>query len=211
MSDKKIDLSGTESLDSGVICVTNRSLCHGDFFDRMEKIVREKPKAVILREKDLTEENYLILAKRVLEICDRHHVQCILHCFVKSAKSLGCKSLHLPLPVLSELSKKDRKSFSTLGASCHSIEDAIKAEKLGCSYIAAGHIFDTDCKKGLPGRGLEFLKRICESVEIPVYAIGGITPEHMTDVYAAGAKGACVMSGLMKCENTHEYFNRYRI
>ena len=133
-----------------------------------------------------------------MEICNQYDVPCILHSFVKTAREIGCKSIHLPIPVLLELSKEDRSYFTTLGASCHSVEDAIKAEELGCSYIIAGHIFDTDCKKGLPGRGLDFLRNICESVKIPVYAIGGITADNIADVYAAGAKGACVMSGLMK-------------
>lgn len=198
MSDKSIDISENVCPISEVVCVTNRLICNGDFFDRIEKIAKKKPKAVILREKDLNEENYQLLAKKVLEICNQYDVPCILHSFVKTAREIGCKSIHLPIPVLLELSKEDRSYFTTLGASCHSVEDAIKAEELGCSYIIAGHIFDTDCKKGLPGRGLDFLRNICESVKIPVYAIGGITADNIADVYAAGAKGACVMSGLMK-------------
>ncbi len=198
MSDKSIDISENVCPISEVVCVTNRLICNGDFFDRIEKIAKKKPKAVILREKDLNEEYYQLLAKKVLEICNQYDVPCILHSFVKTAREIGCKSIHLPIPVLLELSKEDRSYFTTLGASCHSVEDAIKAEELGCSYIIAGHIFDTDCKKGLPGRGLDFLRNICESVKIPVYAIGGITVDNIADVYAAGAKGACVMSGLMK-------------
>lgn len=198
MSDKSIDISENVCPISEVVCVTNRLICNGDFFDRIEIIAKKKPKAVILREKDLNEENYQLLAKKVLEICNQYDVPCILHSFVKTAREIGCKSIHLPIPVLLELSKEDRSYFTTLGASCHSVEDAIKAEELGCSYIIAGHIFDTDCKKGLPGRGLDFLRNICESVKIPVYAIGGITADNIADVYAAGAKGACVMSGLMK-------------
>ena len=178
MSDKSIDISENVCPISEVVCVTNRLICNGDFFDRIEKIQ--------------------LLAKKVLEICNQYDVPCILHSFVKTAREIGCKSIHLPIPVLLELSKEDRSYFTTLGASCHSVEDAIKAEELGCSYIIAGHIFDTDCKKGLPGRGLDFLRNICESVKIPVYAIGGITADNIADVYAAGAKGACVMSGLMK-------------
>lgn len=77
---------------------------------------------------------------------------------------------------------------------------------MGCTYITAGHIFETDCKRGLPGRGLEFLREVCRAVTIPVYAIGGIEPKRMAEIFAAGAAGACVMSGPMVCGDVGTYF-----
>ena len=50
----------------------------------------------------------------------------------------------------------------------------MEAERLGAAYVTAGHIFTTDCKKGLPPRGLDFLKNVCDAVTIPVYGIVGI-------------------------------------
>ena len=76
---------------------------------------------------------------------------------------------------------------------------AIEAQKLGATYISAGHIFATDYKKDLPPRGLEFLKEVCNSVTIPVYAIGGIklSDVQMDEIIKCGAKGGCIMSGMM--------------
>ena len=135
---------------------------------------------------------------------------CILHSFPEAALELGCDSLHLPLPVLMKMEPGKRQSFRVLGASCHSVEDAVLAEKLGCTYITAGHIFDTDCKKGLPGRGLDFLKNVCAGVSVPVYAIGGISPANISKVREAGAAGACVMSGLMVCEDPEDYLQEFK-
>ena len=118
--------------------------------------------------------------------------------------------MHLPLHILDNISAEDRRKFKVLGASCHSIDDAVRAENLGCTYIIAGHIFDTDCKKGLPGRGLDFLKNVCQRVKIPVYAIGGIRSENIKAVKNAGAKGVCVMSGVMMCEDVEEYLGEFR-
>ncbi len=64
--------------------------------------------------------------------------------------------------------------FHTVGTSIHSVSEAVEAEKLGASYLTAGHIYVTDCKKGLPPRGLPFLQHVCQAVQIPVYGIGGI-------------------------------------
>ena len=108
------------------------------------------------------------------------------------------------LPDLRKMTPQEKNHFEIIGASCHSLEEAKEAERLGCTYITAGHIFLTDCKKGLPGRGLTFLQNICENVSIPVYAIGGISNENINDVRQTGAAGACIMSGFMKCNNIAE-------
>lgn len=195
---------------SNVLVITNRKLCKEDFFGRIEALAAAGPKGIILREKDLPEAEYLELARQTAEICDRYQTPCVLHSFPGIALELGVKRLHLPLPILRNLSPDERAYFTVLGASCHSAEDAREAEALGCTYITAGHVFDTDCKKGLPGRGLEFLKQVCESVKIPVYAIGGIAPENYKEVMAAGATGVCVMSGAMVCEAPGRYLQPFQ-
>lgn len=195
--------------DSDILSVTNRKLCREKFLDRIEKIAAAHPAGIILREKDLLEEEYRNLAEQVLEICRKQETQCILHCFCDTAIELGCDAVHLPLSVLMNMDPEKRKKFRIMGASCHSGEDAVMAEKMGCTYITVGHIFDTDCKKGLPGRGLEFLKQVCQRVSVPVYAIGGITGTDMKKIRRTGASGACVMSGLMTCEDPKEYLEGF--
>lgn len=195
---------------SDIIVVTNRSLCPGNFLVHIEKLAEAHPKAIILREKDLSEKDYKMLAQSVMDICEKYQVPCILHNFVNVAKELNGTLLHLPLHVLRNLSSGERTHFTMLGASCHSVEDALEAEKLGCTYITAGHVFDTDCKKGQPGRGLTFLQEVCRAVSIPVYAIGGIDSENITEVKKVGATGACVMSGAMVCEDAHGYLAAFK-
>lgn len=186
--------------ESNVVCVTNRSLCQEEFLLRIEKIAKAKPSAIILREKDMDANAYAQLAERVMNICRVYDVNCILHTFINVAIDLNAQAMHLPLHILRTMTTEQKSKFKVIGASCHSIEDAKEAQMLGCTYITAGHIFDTDCKKGLPGRGLEFLKSVCENVHIPVYAIGGIAADNIKDVYRQGAKGACIMKALMQCE-----------
>lgn len=172
---------------------------------RVEKIAACRPKGIILREKDLTEEDYKKLAEQVLKLCERYEVPCMLHSFADAAMELGVENIHLPLHILRGLDEKKKEKCKEIGASCHSVEEAREAEKLGCTYITAGHVFATDCKKGLPPRGLAFLQAVCQSVSIPVYAIGGIGSENIASVREAGAKGACIMSGLMGCEDVEQF------
>ena len=192
-----------------IISVTNRKLCKTDFLKRISEVAKENPKAIILREKDLSENEYKALAVDVLKICSKHNVKCILHSFVKTAEELNAESIHVPMHILREMSEEDKSRFKTIGASCHSVEEAVEAEKLGCTYITAGHVFVTDCKKGLAPRGLDFLENVCKSVSIPVYAIGGIGAKNIDSVVNAGAEGGCIMSGIMQCESVHEYFKNF--
>lgn len=194
---------------SDIIVVTNRALCRENFLKRIEKIAAERPRAIILREKELSESEYEKLAVAVLRICSDYGAECILHSFSKVAENLGVKALHAPLFLLKEMTKSEREYFTSLGASCHSVSDVTKAESLGCSYVTAGHVFDTDCKKGLPGRGINFLKDVCDGASIPVFAIGGISPDNISQVRKCGAAGACVMSGAMICDDVGKYFSLF--
>ena len=194
---------------SNIICVTNRKLCKDNFFDRIEEIAKSNTNAIVLREKDLSQDEYYNLSIKVIAICNKYNTTCILHNYPDVAKKLNCKNIHLPLNVLEKLSDKEKDYFNILGASCHSVDDAIKAQKLGCTYIFAGHIYDTDCKKGLKGRGLNFLSDVCKSVEIPVYAIGGMCKDNYKSVIDNGGSGSAVMSGLMVCKSPTEYINDF--
>ena len=182
---------------SDILCVTNRKLCREDFLARIERIAACHPAGIILREKDMSPEEYKTLAAAVMEICGQHGVKCILHSFSDVAISLHADAIHLPLHLLREHSQKQKACFSILGASCHSVDDALEAQTLGCTYITAGHVFETDCKKGLPGRGLDFLRNVCAAVDIPVYGIGGIDADNIALVRDAGSSGAFLMSSLM--------------
>lgn len=194
---------------SDVMCITARALCSDDFLQRLDMIAAAHPAAIVLREKDMPPDEYRALAAQALQICAAHGVSCVLHSFADVAQELGATALHMPLPLLRGMCAKQRARFAVLGASCHSIDDALEAQHLGCTYITAGHVFDTDCKRGLPGRGLDFLRAVCGSVSIPVYAIGGISPANIGEVRAAGAAGACVMSGLMRCTDAGEYLKAF--
>lgn len=194
---------------SDIICITARNLCCRDFLQQLGLIANGAPRAVILREKDLTEVEYRELAEKTIDVFKESNTRLILHNFYKPAIDMEWKFIHLPLHVLREISGEDKKHFKNIGTSCHSVADALEAVRLGADYITAGHVFATDCKKDLEPRGLAFLRAVCTSVDIPVYAIGGITPYNIGEVMAAGASGACVMSGLMKCDDPAEYIREF--
>ena len=182
-----------------LIAVSNRALCNDNFVERIRKI-SELGIPVILREKDLSENEYYRL------LCSVNVPEITAHTYAGAAQRFGCRRIHMPLPALERVDVSD---FESVGASVHSVEQALRAVRLGATYLTAGHIFATDCKKGLPPRGVNLIKEIKSAVDIPVYAIGGITPRNAGEAINAGADGVCVMSGFMTCDNIEEYANMY--
>ena len=193
----KVSIDGERMPKGNILAVTNRHLCTRPFTEQMERVCSMHPQAVILREKDLSEKDYTVLAQEIMGICQAHNVPLILHTYPGAAKKLRCTAIHLPLPLLREYSGDP--GFTVIGTSIHSIEEALEAEKLGATYLTAGHIYVTDCKKGIPPRGLEVLRKVCQNVSLPVYAIGGIKFDEaqFAELSACGAKGGCIMSGMM--------------
>ena len=183
-----------------LVCVTHRGLCIDDLPRRVSELCRGGISRVILREKDLIEAEYEALARQVLAAGGD---KVVLHHFPDVCARLGVPRLHLSLGKL-EASPQLRDRVELLGVSVHAPEEAVRAQELGVDYVTAGHVFATDCKKGLPGRGLDFLRDVCGAVDIPVYAIGGIGPDNLAAVAETGAAGACLMSGLMTCPNPAE-------
>lgn len=186
-----------------VVSVTAKPLCKDDFLQRIRKISDSEVQYIILREKYLSEQEYYSLAKEVLSVCDKEKL--IIHNFIGTAESLGIKKIHLPFSAFKELN--GRRNFDIVGTSVHSVDDAAFAQENGADYITAGNIYETDCKKGLKGKGVNFLRNVCESVDIPVYAIGGINADTAKELKSLNRKnfaGVCVMSLLMQRENIND-------
>lgn len=183
-----------------IFVVTNRKICgEENFIKIIEECARYKPSGIILREKDLEYKDLYKLALHIKNITDRYNVPLIINGNLKVSKEIKSWGYHCSIKDFREMNEKlDIK----LGASVHSIDEAIEAEKLGVDYILVGHIYETKCKEGLKGRGETFIKDISEKVSIPIIAIGGITDENTANVIESGATGIAIMSSVMKTPKT---------
>ena len=195
-----------------ILVITSRKRFEGeaDFLKQIEKLAAAKPFGIVLREKDLPVQEYSELARKVRDICRSAGASLIVHSHPEVARELGVPALHMPLDALGKMSSEERKEFEVLGASCHSVEDVLRAKALGCDYVTAGHVYATDCKPGLPPRGADFLAEVCgPAAPMPVFALGGLTPARAPEVRRAGAAGFAMMSSAMDAENPAELFRKY--
>lgn len=186
------------------ICITNRSLVLGNYLERLDEVAASDVDILILREKDLSEAEYEQLARAVITICEKHGRTCVLHSFVDVARRLEHPYIHLTMRDFLSLSDSDRAWFRMIGVSTHSVAEAVTAQAGKATYITASHIFETSCKAGLEPRGLSYLREVVQTVEIEVYALGGIHPDNMHLCVEAGADGICMMSEYMRGGDNYE-------
>lgn len=195
--------------------ISNRKLCENENLEKqIEKIFSAYEKKIILknfeivsltlREKDLDKNEYLNLVEKIYFICKKHKINLILHqnYDLNLDDKYMIEGLHLSYEIFKSLNKNIRegliKKYKRIGVSIHSLEEAKEAEILGATYVVAGHIFETDCKKGLEPRGLNFIKKLSSTLTIPIFAIGGIDEKNSQSVIDSGTFSVCMMSSLMK-------------
>ena len=184
------------------ICITNRLLCRNDFFEQIEYICKQNLYALILREKDLDDKTYEEFAVKCNDICTKNNVLFFINTKINIAQKLKIKNVQVSFEDFIT-NKETLNSFDTVAVSVHSLSEALTVQKFVEEtsqniFLIAGHIFETDCKKGLEPRGIEFLKEICANVEIPVFAIGGINEKTIKQLKNINIEGVCLMSALMK-------------
>ena len=195
--------------------ITNRKLCENENLEKqIEKIFSAYKRKIILedfeiialtlREKDLDKNEYLKLVGKIYPICQKYKIDLILHqnYDLNLDEKYNIGGIHLSYEIFKSLNKNIReeliKKYKRIGVSIHSLDEAKEVESLGATYVVAGHIFETDCKKGLEPRGLNFIKELSSILTIPIFAIGGINQENSNLVLNSGAFGVCMMSSLME-------------
>ena len=152
--------------------------------------------AIHLREKQMTAKE-LYEAVNLLSRVGVPLSKIIINDRVDVAVVTGTKGVQLAYHSLDASRVKTTFPQLAVGCSIHSFEEGIKAERSGADYVIYGHIFSSQSKPGLEPRGLEELKKLTGSLNIPVIAIGGIAPENTKQVINSGAGGIAVMSGVL--------------
>ena len=157
-------------------------------------------KFIQLREKDLNSRQLLSLAQDLLTDVHKHQALMLINDRVDIAKAIGADGVHLrsdSLPV--QQARQILGPQALIGKSSHSVNEALTARADGADFLVLGPIYDTPSKKMYgPPLGLAVLKDACQLCTLPIYAIGGITPERTQAVREAGAYGVAVISAILE-------------
>ena len=159
--------------------------------------------AVQVREKDLGAADLVLLCRRLRGLTLDTQALLIVNDRVDVALAVGADAVQrasTSLPV------KDVRGLVggrlKIGASVHSLPEAIEAEINSADWVVFGPVYETPSKRGFgPPQGLDKLSRVATAVKIPVIAIGGITPARVREVRRAGAQGVAVISAILTADS----------
>ena len=192
--------------------VTDRTLTRGRELDAVaaECLAAGLP-AIQVREKDLSAADLAVLCRRLRALTRDAGATLIVNDRVDVALAVGADGVqrtHASLPIEDIRAVADKRL--RIGASVHLLEDAIAAEASGADWIVFGPIYDTPSKRSFgPPQGLARLARVAAAVRVPLIAIGGITPERVGDVRAAGATGVAVISAILAADSPADATRRF--
>jgi len=163
----------------------------------VEEAIQGGATFVQLREKNLEYYEFLKIAKEVKVVTDKYNIPFVINDNVEIAVAVDADGAHIgqsdeEIKIAREMLGPDK----IIGLSVKTVEDAVRAEQNGADYIGVGAIFNTSTKLDAYIITLETLKEICNSVNIPVVAIGGISKNNILELSGSGISGVSVISAI---------------
>ena len=172
--------------------VGRQSLC-----EQVECALRGGATCVQLREKELDEEAFLAEAKELKALCTRYGVPFLINDNVALAMQVDADGVHvgqedMDARQVRHLIGKDK----ILGVTAKTVQQAQLAQQAGADYLGSGAVFGSTTKTNAKPMSRELLQSICQSVTIPVVAIGGIHRGNIASLAGTDIRGVAVVSGI---------------
>ncbi len=190
---------------SGVYLITDRRRSRGR---TVEEVVRAAVAGGVrwiqIREKDLPTRTLTALVRNALARAGPARV--FVNDRVDVALATGCHGVHLGASTLPVAEVKRMAPSLNVGYSAHALDEALAAEGDGAGYVTFSPIYPTRSKGAMTGapQGVGMLAKVCSALEIPVYALGGITPSRVGEALAAGAAGVAVVSAITEAADVEK-------
>lgn len=170
--------------------------------EQVEAAIKGGATCIQLREKKLSEDEFLTEAVEMKKLCSRYGVPFIVNDNVEIAIKCGADGIHV--------GQKDMEAGNvralvgddmTIGVSAQTVEQALAAQAAGADYLGVGAVFGTTTKPDANAVSIETLKEICAAVSIPVVAIGGINRMNMMKLSGSGVDGVALVSAVFAAED----------
>lgn len=180
-------------------------------YEQVESALKGGVTCVQLREKELAEEDFLKEALEISALCKEYGVPFFINDNVEIAIKCQADGIHVGQEDMeaSQVRKKVGEDMM-IGVSVHSVEEALEAVKKGADCLGVGAIFSTSTKKDVDLLPKESLKDICQAVNVPVVAIGGIGKSNIIDLSGTGVDGVALVSAIFSADDIEEECRKLR-
>lgn len=165
--------------------------------NQVEKALQGGATFLQLREKSLDNDIFLAEAKEIQKLCKKYQVPFVINDNVDIALAIDADGVHVGQSDMEALDVRKRLGpDKIIGVSAQNVQQALLAQKHGADYLGVGAVFPTGSKDDAEDVSFETLKAICQAVDIPVIAIGGITKENVSELKGSGICGIAVISAI---------------
>ncbi|MDE6092794.1 MAG: thiamine phosphate synthase [Ruminococcus sp.] len=192
--------------------VTDRTYLKGkSLTEAVEQAIQGGVTCVQLREKNISFDEYVSRALEIREVCHKYGVPLIINDDYRVALESGADGVHVGIEdtEVAEIRKNVGSDF-IIGATAKTVEQAQKAQEDGADYLGVGAVFQSPTKTNAIRITPEKLTEICNIVDIPVVAIGGISLENIHKIKDCGQSGIAVVSALFAQEDIRLSAERLR-
>jgi len=166
-----------------------------DFIFKLENSLKKSISLVQLRCKKYSESEYIELANKAISICQQFGAKLLLNTSEEVFSGLPASGLHLTSQMLNSIQCRPISEELLLSVSCHTDEEIKKAMQLKADIILLSPVKETTSHPGVKGIGWNQFKYLSENIEVPVYALGGMSAEDLTDAKNNGAQGVAAITG----------------
>ncbi len=174
-------------------------------YEQVEAALKGGATCVQLREKDLPEEEFREEAFEIAELCRSYGVPFFVNDNVDIAIACHADGVHVGQEDMAAAKVRERVGDGMMiGVSAHSVEEAVEAVRNGADCLGVGAMFSTSTKTDVDVLPKETLKAICDAVDVPVVAIGGISKGNMRELAGTGVDGFALVSAIFGAEDIEE-------
>lgn len=171
-------------------------------YEQVEAALKGGVTCVQLREKELDEAAFLQEAKGICALCRRYNVPFIINDNVEIAIACGADGIHVGQEDMAAGKVRRRVGDGMiLGVSVHTVEEARQAVQDGADYLGLGAVFPTSTKTDVEQMSSETLQTICNAVDVPIVAIGGINRDNLLKLAGSGVDGVALVSAIFSAED----------
>ena len=201
------------AINYSIQLVTDHNCLQGrDFLGCIENALQGGVTLVQLREKNVDGGIFLQRAVAVKNLCDKYNVPLLINDRIDVALACKAAGVHLGQDdIPPSAARAILGPDAIIGVSAHSCEEAFVAEKDGADYLGVGAVFPTNSKDDASEVGLNMLKEIRQISKLPIVGIGGINAQNYTQVRAAGAQGAAIISGILGVNNIEDEVSKIKM
>ena len=181
-------------------------------YEQVEAALKGGVTCVQLREKEMDETAFLQEAKDICALCRRYGVPFIVNDNVDVAIACGADGIHVGQEDMAVGDVRRRVGDAMLlGVSVHTVEEARWAVRDGADYLGLGAVFPTSTKTDVDQMTNETLRAICDAVDVPVVAIGGINRGNLLKLSGSGVDGVALVSAIFSAEDIEDTCRKLRL